>query len=67
MVKRLSGTFSNRVRKDRLLLTHSWGADSQGRDNHERVAHIDSALKGVGKKTWFKEENQLTGNAIQHY
>jgi hypothetical protein len=30
------------------FLTHDWGADELGRDNHGRVARVNSALKAVG-------------------
>jgi len=69
VAKRLSGAFSKRSPDDvepklDCFLTHNWGQDSKGRDNHERVARMNNALKGAGKKTWFDEE-RLTGNVVQ--
>lgn len=43
------------------FLTHDWGTDELGRDNHRRVSTINEALKAVGLKTWFDEE-QMQGN-----
>ena len=31
-----------------------WGQDLQGRDNHSRVAHINTVLKAKGYITWFE-------------
>jgi len=39
-----------------VFLTHNWGQDVMGRDNHERVGLINAALQRVGITTWFDEE-----------
>lgn len=36
-----------------VFLSHDWGIDELGRDNHERVALINKELTNVGYKTWF--------------
>eukprot|EP00732_Lithocolla_globosa_P003008 Lithocolla_globosa_v1_NODE_2218_length_2105_cov_2.588780.p1 type:complete len:346 gc:universal NODE_2218_length_2105_cov_2.588780:896-1933(+) len=40
-----------------LFLSHNWGKDSQLRDNHERVANLNSLLKARNVSTWFDEES----------
>eukprot|EP00899_Mesostigma_viride_P015200 jgi/Mesvir1/23681/Mv18637-RA.1 len=42
-----------------LFLTHDWGSDTHGRDNHKRVALINQALKKQGFTTWFDEERMV--------
>lgn len=44
-----------------VFLSHNWGTDEEGRDNHERVALINEALNKLGYCTWFDEED-LTGD-----
>ena len=44
-----------------VFLSHNWGTDEEGRDNHERVTLINEALKKLGYCTWFDEED-LTGD-----
>ena len=43
------------------FLTHDWGTDEDGRNNHERVAKINTESKNMGYKTWF-DEDQMLGN-----
>lgn len=43
-----------------VFLSHNWGEDELGRDNHYRVSLINKELKAIGFKTWFDEE-RLTG------
>ena len=40
-----------------LFLSHNWGNDCLGRDNHSRVANLNEALKKADMKTWFDEDN----------
>ncbi len=40
-----------------LFLSHNWGCDEEGRDNHQRVAMLNDALNRAAVKTWFDEEN----------
>ena len=44
-----------------VFLSHNWGEDEDGRDNHKRVSFINEELKTRGYKTWFDEE-KLAGN-----
>ena len=39
-----------------VFLSHNWGKDESGRDNHQRVAIINKELKARGYRTWFDEE-----------
>ena len=43
------------------FLTHDWGEDEAGRDNHARVARVCAALKAEGLRPWFDEE-QMRGD-----
>ena len=38
------------------FLSHDWGKDEDGRDNHARVAKICAGLKAAGLRPWFDEE-----------
>eukprot|EP01031_Cornospumella_fuschlensis_P029637 gene29637-35774_t len=38
------------------FLTHDWGKDELGRDNHSRVGKLNAVLKAKGFRTWFDEE-----------
>ena len=38
------------------FLSHNWGKDSEGRDNHARVVQIANALKAAGLRPWLDEE-----------
>ena len=44
-----------------VFLSHNWGEDEDGRDNHKRVSIINEELKTHGYKTWFDEE-KMAGN-----
>ena len=46
------------------FLTHDWGTDEAGRDNHQRVSRINKALQQAGLTTWFDEE-RLVGDIVQ--
>jgi CRP-like cAMP-binding protein len=43
------------------FLTHDWGVDGSGRNNHARVSRINDMLKARGIVTWFDEE-RMEGN-----
>ena len=43
------------------VLTHDWGTDEKGRDNHARVAAVHAALTVAGLRCWFDEE-QMQGD-----
>lgn len=46
------------------FLTHNWGYDEEGRDNHSRVKLFNEELKKQGfEETWFDEE-RMTGNVV---
>ena len=44
-----------------VFLSHNWGEDESGRDNHQRVTIINNELKVRGYKPWFDEE-KMSGN-----
>jgi hypothetical protein len=45
------------VRKPKVFMSHNWGNDLQGRDNHERVKQINAGLLATGQVgTWFDEQ-----------
>jgi hypothetical protein len=44
-----------------VFLAHDWEMDELNRDNHERVARINDALKSTGFITWFDAE-RMTGD-----
>ena len=46
-----------------IFLSHNWGKDESGRNNHERVSIINKELKKVGYQTWFDEEPMTGGVA----
>jgi hypothetical protein len=46
-----------------VFLSHCWGEDEEGRDNHARVALIHEALKLRGVRSWFDGE-YMDGNLI---
>eukprot|EP00959_Pyramimonas_sp_CCMP1952_P221666 4633988-Pyramimonas_sp.AAC.1 len=46
-----------------VFLTHDWGTDEMGRDNHTRVSYVNSALQTRGVKTWF-DEDKMQGNIV---
>ena len=39
-----------------VFLSHNWGKDELGRDNHYRVSIINEELKKLGYQTWFDQE-----------
>ena len=55
---------STMVRNDsstNLFMSHSWGTDLRGRQNHERVRNLKEELDALGWKIWFDEEKLLVG------
>eukprot|EP01031_Cornospumella_fuschlensis_P014535 gene14535-17750_t len=54
------------------FLTHDWGKDELGRDNHARVGRLNGLLKARGFRTWFDEEmmrgdiQQKMADGIEH-
>ncbi|EGD78986.1 hypothetical protein PTSG_11812 [Salpingoeca rosetta] len=47
-----------------VFLTHDWGVDGEGRNNHDRVAMVNTMLKAYGFNTWFDEE-RMSGHIVQ--
>ena len=45
------------------MLTHDWGTDELGRNNHDRVVNIANQLKILGSSTWI-DEYEMTGNIM---
>jgi len=39
------------------FLTHDWGKDAEGRDNHARVVRVGRALERHGLRVWLDEEH----------
>ena len=50
--------------KTHVFLTHDWGTDEQGRNNHDRVAKVNAWLQKHGIVTWFDSE-RMRGNIVQ--
>lgn len=46
------------------FLTHDWGQDELGRDNHSRVARVCAQLKAAGYSPWF-DEDRMRGDVNQ--
>ena len=46
------------------FLSHDWGEDEEGRNNHERVKKLNGLLQESSMSTWFDDE-RLTGNISQ--
>ena len=46
-----------------VFLSHNWGKDESGRNNHQRVSVINKELKKIGYQTWFDEE-KMTGSIV---
>ena len=55
---------SELMTKTHVFLTHDWGTDELGRNNHERVAKVNAWLKLHGVVTWFDSE-RMKGNIVQ--
>eukprot|EP01038_Epipyxis_sp_PR26KG_P008757 gene8757-11831_t len=49
------------ILQTQCFLSHNWGDDVDGRDNHARVRRINEGLKNRGFITWFDEE-QMVGD-----
>lgn len=50
-----------RNKKKQIFLSHAWGEDKEGRDNHQRVIQLANKLKKNGYTVWIDEE-QMFGN-----
>jgi len=44
-----------------VYISHTWGKDDAGRDNHARAKHLNASLRSLGFTTWFDDE-QMQGN-----
>lgn len=51
---------ASEVEKD-AFLTHDWGLDELGRNNHERVSSVNIGLQAAGIVTWF-DEDEMRGD-----
>ena len=47
--------------KKEIFISHSWGLDSENRDNHKRVMQLFNLLKNLGYSVWI-DENEINGN-----
>lgn len=45
------------------FLSHDWGIDSMGRDNHQRVGLVNAGLRAKGIIPWYDAE-QMQGNIV---
>lgn len=52
------------VTKTDVFLSHNWGDDELGRDNHDRVVKLNELLKAKGYSTWCDAE-QMTGDIVK--
>lgn len=50
-----------RNKKKQIFLSHAWGQDEEGRDNHQRVIQLANKLKSHGYTVWIDQE-QIYGN-----
>lgn len=59
----MNSLYSCRFEMERtdLFLSHNWGMDDSGRDNHQRVSLIGKKLIEMGYKTWF-DEDKMAGD-----
>ena len=44
-----------------VFLSHNWGKDEKGRDNHYRVSLINHKLNELGYQTWF-DDHKIKGD-----
>ena len=44
-----------------VFLSHNWGKDEKGRDNHYRVSLINHKLNELGYRTWF-DDHKIKGD-----
>jgi hypothetical protein len=49
-----------------VFLSHDWGIDELGRNNHHRVKRINEKLKAKGINTWFDEDRLQIGSNIRN-
>ena len=47
-----------------VFISHAWGNDENGRDNHARVSKVNYWLKANGVITWLDSE-RMAGNIIE--
>ena len=46
-----------------LFVTHAWGPDARGRDTHARARRLVGALRALGWRVWF-DEDDIRGGSI---
>ncbi|XP_063682406.1 uncharacterized protein LOC134817197 [Bolinopsis microptera] len=46
-----------------FFLSHDWGTDEVGRNNHDRVGKVNDKLKEMEFETWF-DQDKLSGNIM---
>jgi len=63
-VGRLNAPLTTTFKYD-AFLSHNWGYDEEGRDNHIRVSGFNDELKKRNIKTWFDTE-QMKGNILDN-
>eukprot|EP00045_Choanoeca_perplexa_P010274 m.103295 g.103295 ORF g.103295 m.103295 type:complete len:227 (-) comp15219_c0_seq5:105-785(-) len=52
------------MHKYAAFLTHDWGNDEQGRNNHVRVVKLATNLKKRGLPVWI-DEHEMTGDVVE--
>jgi hypothetical protein len=50
--------------KPYVFLSHAWGNDQMGRDNHARVAEINDRLKCQNIDTWFDSQGDMKDDTV---
>ncbi len=50
--------------KTHIFITHDWGTDELGRNNHERAGKVNAWLKAHGVVTWF-DSDRMKGNVLR--
>jgi hypothetical protein len=56
--------FCGKAYRHAVFITHNWGEDELGRNNHDRAKRINEALKKNGIETWF-DEDRMQGDTRQ--
>jgi hypothetical protein len=58
------GVFRGKEYRYDVFITHNWGVDEQGRNNHDRAKLINESLKAHGIVTWF-DGDRMHGDLVK--
>ena len=47
------------MRKKQIFLSHAWGIDESGRNNHDRVKLLAYKLRRHGYTVWFDDDDMI--------